>query len=49
MSHLSLPMLAGIGPFGTTEMIIVAVLLLIMATFVGGIVFLVVYLTKKQK
>lgn len=43
------PLLAGIGPFGVAEMIIIAALLGIMALVVGGIIFLVVYLSKKQK
>jgi hypothetical protein len=37
-----------LGPFGTTEIIIIAALLGIMALVVGGIIFLVVYLTKKK-
>jgi hypothetical protein len=43
------PLLAGIGPFGTTELIIIAVLLGFMALVAGGIIFLVVYLTKKKQ
>ena len=37
-----------IGPLGTWEMIIIAVLLLIMGAVVGGVVFLVIYLQKKK-
>lgn len=43
------PLLAGIGPLGTTELIIIVALLGFMALMVGGVIFLVVYLTKKQK
>jgi hypothetical protein len=43
------PLFAGIGPLGTTEIIIIVALLGIMALVVGGIIFLVVYLSKKQK
>lgn len=41
-------LLAGIGPFGTWELIIIAVLLTIMAAVAGGVVFLVVCLSKKK-
>ena len=41
------PFLA-IGPLGTWELIIIAVLLLTIAAMVGGIVFLVIYLSKKK-
>jgi hypothetical protein len=42
-------LLAGIGPFGVTEIIIIAGLIGFMALAVGGVIFLVVHLTKKQK
>lgn len=38
-----------LAPLGTTEMLIIAVLLGIMALVVGGIILLVVHLSKKQK
>ena len=41
------PFLA-IGPLGTWEMVIIAVLLLIMGLVVGGVVMLVIYLNKKK-
>jgi hypothetical protein len=37
-----------IGPLGTWEMVIIAVLLLIMGLVVGGVVMLVIYLNKKK-
>lgn len=42
-------LLAGIGPFGITEIIIIAGLLGVMALAVGGVIFLIAHLTKKQK
>lgn len=42
------PLLAGIGPFGTTEMIIIAALAGIPALIVGGVIFLVLHLTRKK-
>ncbi|RBP39693.1 hypothetical protein DES53_109120 [Roseimicrobium gellanilyticum] len=43
------PPLAGIGPFGTTEMLVIAALVGGPVLVLGGIIFLVVYLSKKQK
>ena len=37
-----------LGPLGTWEMIIIAVVMLMVAAVVGGIVFLVIYLGKKR-
>jgi hypothetical protein len=41
------PLLA-IGPFGTTELLILAALFLIFAGGIAGIVFLVIHLNKKK-
>jgi hypothetical protein len=43
------PLLAGLGPLGTTEIIIIVALLGNMALVVCGIIFHVVYLSKKKK
>jgi hypothetical protein len=45
---LPIPPNLALGPLGTWEMIIIAVLLLIMGLVVGGIVLLVIYLDKKK-
>ena len=37
-----------IGPFGTAELLIIAVLMLVLAAMVGGVVFLTIYLSKKK-
>jgi len=42
------PSTLAIGPLGTWEMVIIAVLLLIMGSMVGGVVMLVIYLNKKK-
>lgn len=44
-----IPSLAGIGPLGTTEILIIAVLFGILALGIGGIIFLIIHLSKKQK
>ena len=46
--NASIPLHLALGPLGTWEMIIIAVLLLIMGLVVGGIVMLVIYLDKKK-
>ncbi len=42
------PLTLALGPLGTWELIIIAVLLLIMGAVVAGVVFLVIYLQKKK-
>jgi hypothetical protein len=37
-----------IGPLGTWEMVIIAVLLLILGVIAGSVIFLVIYLNKKK-
>jgi hypothetical protein len=46
--NIPFPSTLAIGPLGTWEMVIIAVLLLIMGLVVGGVVMLVIYLNKKK-
>lgn len=42
-------MLAGIGPFGMTELLVIAVLILILIAAAAGTVFLILYFVNRQK
>jgi hypothetical protein len=46
--NIRLPSTLAIGPLGTWEMVVIAVLLLIVGLAVGGVVILVIYLNKKK-
>lgn len=46
---MSYSMLAGIGPLGTPELIILGILLLMALAMVAGVIVLVVFLNKKGK
>jgi hypothetical protein len=42
------PLLAGIGPFGTAEILVIAALVGIPALIVGGVIVLVLHFTRKK-
>jgi hypothetical protein len=46
--HVAPSLTLAIGPLGTWEMVIIAVLLLVLGLVIGGGIFLGIYLSKKK-